>query len=677
MRASQDLLVNETFDEFWNSVTFDYDVVRKKKKSPGYYDVTSTLDIEVSAGEQDGYPYSFQFNVGGVNTVFRYIEDFFQVIDWLEKNYINPDNRFVFYVHNMGYEYYHMIQLMDRRYRIDTGLWTKPKKPLYIRFHNGLEIRDSFKLFQKSLKGATKGLPHAKLDGDLDYRIWRTPDTPLKQKEFDYCVNDVQGLWEAIEKLKNDHGYNQATIPLTNTAMVVQEVNRMIDGSQETFKAMRRLTLDKEQTILAYKCMGGGDTHGTRWRAGVTYENCNSHDEKSAHPSQQLLRKFPMGEPITMGEMEEYELKGLLDIGHGWIAKLIIVNPCIRPECPDPTISISKCEEIEELGEVDNGRLLDAEAILVYMDSNDYIRFCEGYTYEYLKAIECVSFYLDYLPEAFRMAIKEKFQIKEMMSKGMEYDFAKICVNTIFGACAQKQIRDEYEIQIKDFIEDSTEKWEDRIAKMSDEDVKKNQKTKFPFLWGLWTSSLSRLTLWELLKAVGWENVIYWDTDSAKYEGLPSEKIEEYNRKVMELCKGRNAAVPNKEGGTSYIGVAEREHPGVDYGYKRFRFLHAKCYAAEAWNPKTGKYEIETTIAGVGKEEGIRAMKGNIDNLEYGLYIADAGGNKIHYEDRPITKRKFSRETETASYIWMEPREYEIKEEKEEIEIMDNEIIGG
>ncbi len=37
---------------------------------------------------------------------------------------------------------------------------------------------------------------------------------------------------------------------------------------------------------------------------------------------------------------------------------------------------------------------------------------------------------------------------------------------------------------------------------------------------------MSRLKLWDMLKRVGWEKIIYWDTDSCKFEGEKQPTIE-------------------------------------------------------------------------------------------------------------------------------------------------------
>ena len=68
---------------------------------------------------------------------------------------------------------------------------------------------------------------------------------------------------------------------------------------------------------------------------------------------------------------------------------------------------------------------------------------------------------------------------------------------------------------------------------------------------------------------------------------------------------------------------------------------------------------IETTISGVRKANGAAALKGDIANLQEGLFIADAGGLALTYHDAPVHMRyDFKRKTATASWIEMQPRQY-------------------
>lgn len=691
MRKSHDLLVAESYEEYIEVLAKQsYAIVSKRfgRRVREYVDTVITLDIETTNTEHDGFAYSFQMCVGGQCVVVRYVEDCIAILNWVADHYgTTLDRRMVVYVHNLGYEHFYLTQLFTDEWGApDNSLLTQPHKPLTIFYRIGIEFRDSLKLFQKSLAGATKGCAHEKLVGDLDYNEYRTPDTPLTQEEFDYCVNDVIGLYEAIMRLRAERGYNQATIPYTNTGIVIAEVNKNLGDRLhrgKTMRAMAALQLNKRQMELAYNSMGGGDTHGCRWRAGITYEKCNSYDLKSAHPSQMILRPFPKGAPMDVEDLTQEQAELLIDNGYGWCGKALIGKFHIKPECPDPTLSLSKCTKDPApigLDGLDNGRVMGADAVLCYMDSNDWQRFRQAYDYEDMYLVEGVAFALDYLPDDFRKAILDKFRDKENKEKDSpDYRFAKIVVNTIFGACAQKTVRDECELSIDEYIEVTKTKWETKLKGMDDDAVYKSQKGKFPFLWGLWTASLSRLMLFELIKAVGWEKAIYWDTDSCKYEGDKVPEVDRYNENVRAQCILRDAVVIDRDGHEVYIGTAEDEHPTEQYGYRKFRFLHAKCYAGEGWNVKKQAYIMETTIAGVGKKQGVQALDGDIDRLSNGLYIADAGGNQLTYNDRPIiTRTCFKRPTRTASYIYMQPRQYLVQDTNTArmVDKMETEIIS-
>ena len=662
MRLSQDVMTYDALDEALPLLGYKPTTVFQRGKHVEYIDVTCTFDIETTNSDADGFAYSFQTCIGGLVVVPRYFEDWAELIETLcDKWRVTEKRKLIIYVHNLGYEFTYLIQLLTLRWGDCKALYTKSRKPLILEFSNGIEFRDSLKLFQKSLARATEGCKHEKLKGDLDYTVYRTPDTPLDDKEFAYCVNDVLGLYEAIERMKKEHGFNAATLPLSNTALVKQEVNKTVNKDKGFDPIRKALTLTKSQTYLAYKAMAGGDTHGARWKAGYTFTNCNSYDFKSAHPSQQLLWKFPSGQPIDLPEnTPEEDMNAIIDNGMGWVGQVAVSGLHIKDECPDPCISVSKCINTEVITDSDNGRVLDTAGTLIFFcDSNDWQRIRDGYEYEEMTALDSFAFRLSYLPDSFRMAIFEKFKIKETMKGSPEYMFSKICVNTIYGATAQKQIRDEYTADIGETIDFEKLGWEKNLEDMDDKEVEKaqNKKNTFPFLWGLWTASLTRLKLWRLLKIVGWDKVIYWDTDSCKFEGAKVPAVEEYNREIQEQCKKRGVVVDKADGEKVYIGVAEDEHPDADFGYKEFRFLHAKCYAARTYEGK-----LESTIAGVGKKEGVAALKDDIENLTDMLVIEDAGGLMLTYHDAPAHVRTdFAKPTMSASWVVMTPRRYEVK----------------
>lgn len=661
MRRCNDLTVCETAQEFLQRLPVCPPVVYQDsyhKRKQKYVDVTACLDTETTNTQEDGFIWSYQLNVGGLNAVVRTYPEFVAILSGIVQAWhITGGKRLKIHVHNLGYESYYLMQLLHDTYGVESALFTSSHKVLSLKLENGIEFYDSLKLFQKSLAGATKGCPHAKAVGDLDYKAYHDARTPLTDDEYRYIVYDVQGLYEALERLKAEGGYNAANLPLTNTSRVLKAVNDKVKRSKGWSKLIKQLALPADGLRVAYKCMAGGDTHGNRYRMNKTWRNCNSYDFKSAHPSQMLTKKYPMSEPQYAGEgITAEQLQMLIDNNYGWIGHVYATDVDCLSDNPDPTISRSKCDYLPGGCACDNGRVLRAPVMGVWMDSNDYQRFVEGYTCGGVIAEDVWIFKLDYLPEPFRAAVKGYFEQKESLPKDSpEYVFAKICVNTIFGACAQKTVRDEYEYSIAELLEVQKTGWESNMQSMTEQQIIASQTKpgKLPFLWGLWTASCSRLELWKLIKAVGWDKAIYWDTDSCKFLGKRSPAVDDYNKAQKVLVESRGAVVINRKGKPVYIGIAEDEHPESEYGYTEFRALHAKCYA---YRDASGALEV--TIAGVRKAEGRAALADNINRLAHGFVIDPAGGNKLWYHPAPINWADPN--TPRGSWIYMEDRNYQV-----------------
>lgn len=684
MRTIDDLIVYTDLNEIYNYIdSTDFDFVSKPRSKKAYLNEFMTFDIETTTeSETIGYPYTYQFTIGNQSAMVRTFADFANVLHRIINKYgLCEDFRIIIYVHNLGYEAFYLWQLLNKEFHLKEYLTPKSRKPLTIVYTEGLEFRDSLKLFQKSLASATKNCKHSKLQGDLDYNIIRYPDSNLNDKEFRYCIYDVVGLREAIIMLFKDHGYNTATVPLTNTAIVRESVLKSISHDAEYRQCKNKTKPDKLQLEILIRTMGGGDTHGSRFLAGKTINNCNMVDIKSAHPSQMLLKKYPCGTLTTYVNGMSWDEYNTISSDFAVWMYVDFVELAVQPQCSNPVISISKCENVESETEdvndliLDNGRVIYAYKCSVMMDSNDFSRIQRSYTWEDAKIVCAVTSKLRYLPLSFREPIKNYFANKESIvnKNDFVYMFSKICVNTIYGACAQKPARDSYTAIISDNgVEYDHTNWIDVLHNMNDAEFKRvieNQKA-FPFVWGSWTASLTRLQLFDMQEKIGWHNIIYWDTDSIYYRGEKAECIKLFNiEKIIEV-KERGAIVKNYKNEDVYIGTFEDDYQSKTYGIEKFRFLHAKCYAYIVDG------ELKTTIAGVGKKEGLNALK-DIENLKDGFYISNAGGKKIKYCSMPIrTIKRGEMEFPIASHIVMADRDYMISDNRKMIiENIEQEVI--
>jgi hypothetical protein len=156
-----------------------------------------------------------------------------------------------------------------------------------------------------------------------------------------------------------------------------------------------------------------------------------------------------------------------------------------------------------------------------------------------------------------------------------------------------------------------------------------------------------------MIEAVGYDNFLYCDTDSVFY--LETRENKKRMDEYVECCRSR-ATSAGAYVGNKYLGMPEDEPP-----LRAFRALHAKCYAMEELNDKTGKYELSVVIAGIPKKavkwingkpvEKTNAEElGTIDNLVDGFTFSHCGGTRcVYLETAPEIREINGHKTELSS----------------------------
>lgn len=135
--------------------------------------------------------------------------------------------------------------------------------------------------------------------GDLDYKLIRTSQTELSEKELGYCNNDVEIVIDYIEEQIAQYG-NITKIPLTNTGRVRQFVKnkclhsstdhrRESTGKQQRYRElMKECSLSSDEYTMLKRCFMGGFTHASMKWSGETLENVASIDFTSSYPAVML-----------------------------------------------------------------------------------------------------------------------------------------------------------------------------------------------------------------------------------------------------------------------------------------------------------------------------------------------------------------------------------------------------
>lgn len=200
---------------------------------------------------------------------------------------------------------------------------------LLIAGHVVLRIWDTYHLEMHGLKAMGRTCGVAKLMGEWDYSLVRTPETPLTDRELEYAKRDVQVipaylryLCDANEWLTPDMlGCRVLTKTSLVRQMARQEIGPLKVGTKknpirliDAFVGMcrREQAQDYDSYALRLACFRGGFTFTAASVASVVLEHVCSIDETSAHHAFLNGRRVPVGfVPLEVRHMERW----LYDIG--------------------------------------------------------------------------------------------------------------------------------------------------------------------------------------------------------------------------------------------------------------------------------------------------------------------------------------------------------------------------
>lgn len=187
---------------------------------------------------------------------------------------------------------------------------------------------------------------------------------------------------------------------------------------------------------------------------------------------------------------------------------------------------------------------------------------------------------------------------------------SKKLLNAIYGCCSTAIVRTKDDIDwvgyydtentkvVEPYISEEPSTIEEKQAII--DKFYRSRNSFLPYQVGVMICASARYELYEFIKTIGYDNVLYCDTDSIFY--ISDQETED---RVAALNAEKHKTAPfivNSKGEEVYYDVFEDE-PEV----LAFRGLHSKCYALVQ---KTKKgIELVATIAGVPKRT-IIGMKG-------------------------------------------------------------------
>lgn len=523
----------------------------------------------------------------------------------------------IFYCHNLAYDYVFVRKFMFERWGTPVKmLATKPHYPICIEFNNGIILKDSLILSQRSLEKWANDMDveHKKAVGSWDYNMIRTQQHEFTPDELHYIENDTLAGVECINALMNTLNKRIYAMPYTATGIPREEVRKRgkKNRAKETFN--RVVPKDYKQQEKLEAVYHGGYTHANRHYVNQTIEDdILALDFTSSYPYVMLSERYPATEFKPFRNCSIDEILKSAD-KYAFMFKLILINPRLKDDSvPMPALQYSKC--VKDINScIDNGRILCANYIEIYLNEIDLAVIHEQYTYTGGACVEVEYSVKEYLPRWFTDYVYECFTAKTMLKGGnpVDYSIAKAKVNSLYGMCVQKPCKDtiqenyltgEYTIDMVDFKE-------------AYEKYLNNRNSILLYSTGVWVTSYAMRNLFTLGKCCGlW---LYSDTDSCYGKEWDMKAVEAYNEgcKAKLFANGYGAVM--RDGKEYWLGVVDDEK------HDKFRTLGAKRYCV------VDDGQIKITVAGVPKKTGAKCLT-DIDEFTDGLiFSGKTTGKQTH-----------------------------------------------
>ena len=628
----------------------DIRAVKRKRGNPHkkvrhYRNIINAFDIETSTlpDIEQSFMYIWQLQLGkDVTVIGRSWPEFFELL--LKIRRLLRGDWLVIYVHNLSFEFQFLKGLYD--FQEDEVFCTDSRQILKCTMFDCFEFRCSYLLSNMSLDEFTfrMGVENKKLSG-FDYQKIRYPDTELSDFEIQYCINDVQGLVQALYKSFEIEGDNVETVPLTSTGYVRRDAKHGME--QFNHDQLEEMLPDVKVYTLLREAFRGGNTHANRWYSDEIIEKVKSVDRVSSYPDVMINCKFPMmkffkePDPVTIHRLKDLIWKHKKPV----VMRIAFYNLDLKDLLNGaPYLTKDKSRNISN-GVFDNGRILRADYLETTLTDIDFKIVLGMYKWTSCNPYEVYTSVYKPLPEALKNVILkyyvDKTELKGLPDQEVYYTKSKNKLNSCYGMTAQDPVKQSIKFREGEYVLD--------LQDIEDLLKTSNKKAFLSYAWGVWVTAWARYRLQEVIDLAG-HNFIYCDTDSVKYIG--DIDISEYNRQRIKDSRLNKAYAKDRKGIIHYMGVFENEIENADKAYDRFKTMGAKKYVYELDG------ELHITIAGVSKKEGAKEL-GCIENFREGFVFHDAGGTEsIFNDDIDMTVERDGHQIRITDNIVIKPSTY-------------------
>lgn len=596
--------------------------------------------------------YIWQCSINDVVYYGRELWGFWDLLNDIPEKY-----NVIIWVHNLGFEF-HFLQNIFPEMETFARQPHKPMKMIPACFTN-IEFRCTYMLTRLSLATWGKSLGVKKMVGDLDYRKIRTPKTLLTKKEKKYCEQDCRVVYAGILEYVRRYG-SQYDIPLTQTGTVRREVKKLLLSDPVYHKKIKKLVpRDAVQYKMLQRIFAGGYTHANRLHAGVIQDSTTieHYDFTSHYPTVMIAFKYPMSPWAYIGR----RLPKKLDFDNN--AYIFHVKyKCIESKTFNTYIQAIKsgihscpytskdCKCKWASSKIDNGRVISAYSLEIWLTEQDYQTIEETYKYEEMEILGIYKSRKDYLPKPFIEYILELYGNKTTLKNVTDaerpgapdlYTQSKQYLNSLFGMAVTALMQ-------ADVVFNNEDKgW--TIGKLTAVEVNerleelrswspRERRYFLSYSWGCWVTAYARRMLWKCLLAAGDRDVLYADTDSLFILG--KHDFSDYNKWIAEKIDNtlehygidKEAARPRDPKGIKrQLGLFLKEENDT-----AFITLGAKRYLERREDGK-----LYLTVAGINKE-AVYCLHDDMELFADG-FIFDKDFGSVHkslltyvYEQPPL-----------------------------------------
>lgn len=661
-----------TVQEFTPSMCI-FKPLQRNHKYKYYATDYMTLDTETShTNNEDSWVYQWAVKFQGQYIYGRKPTEIIKLLEKLSEFYeLSYEKKIICFIHNASYDIQYLKHYLAK-YDPKINVLAIDNHTILQVDVFGFRFLCSYKLTNMSLAKLSDSYAktYIKAVGEIDYTKVRYQDSALSSSDWFYMFSDVASQHDGIQGYIEAMGYKYAfECPITSTGFVRTACRKAANDSENWRTTFEMSALNLDDYLLCRQCFMGGVTICSYAFSGRTVRSrkLKHIDFCSSYPARQILDYMPTGQPMHFDVKDKKTFKHLLD-NYCCVFVIELYNVRLKKGITAPYIPTSKCigsEHDKELLKV-NGKLVYAPKIKIALCELDFKIIEKQYTFDdNYKVGHMIVFERGEAPEWLKSEVMQYFKQKCTLKGVDEYLYmrSKAFLNSIYGMTATSILRSEYQLDGDMIITPKKEKSREAQEKALNK-YYKSYNSFMPYQLAIYTTGWARFALYEMIENIGYENFIYCDTDSAFYLETRKNRVNmaRYKEKCYKRAKDAGAFVGGK-----FLGLPEEE-PRI----RAFRGLHAKCYAMEEYNKKSGKYELLVTIAGIpkiatkwidGKAVTMTNAQelGNIDNLNDGFIFRHCGGTRAIYNERPIEVRNINgHKTELASNVIIDTIEKEI-----------------